>query len=374
MASILFQGQTYHSRPGENLLDMFLRQGVSVPFSCKAGVCHTCIHQSLNGAPPAASQKRFRAIQKKQNLLLLCQCIPDRDLSIAPLKDSDVFFRFAISDLRPGDAGHCHLVLDAMSNMPSPKGEKACLYLPEPDRFLDATIVEFEEAAQQLTLRLPCDAVDTFRHCLVIQQELEACFPDTETALSTAGTDWAKRPFPDPDPSLWTALDNGRVLMDVLKAFYPKLYADPVIAPFFENVTINRIIEKQYNFLYQAITGEKVFFGERPRNSHHWMVITDDIFDHREAILKATLDEFDVDADTQRKLLAIERAYKDDIVKEKPWPKILFGKPVDTERFEALTMDAADLCDGCGAEVDAGEQVLYHTRTGKVYCSRCRQN
>ena len=57
-------------------------------------------------------------------------------------------------------------------------------------------------------------------------------------------------------------------------------------------VTLTRSIEKQYSFLKACITGEKCYFGNRPRNAHHWMIIDDALFDYRQALMIAFLDNF----------------------------------------------------------------------------------
>ena len=71
----------------------------------------------------------------------------------------------------------------------------------------------------------------------------------------------------------------------VLATFYDKVYADPELRPFFERVTMDRIIGKQFAFLKQHIKGEPGFLGEQPHNSHSWMVITDALFDHRHNLM-----------------------------------------------------------------------------------------
>ena len=35
------------------------------------------------------------------------------------------------------------------------------------------------------------------------------------------------------------------------------------------------------------------------------------------------------------------------------------------------TMTDATVCDKCGGEVNAGEEVLYHRRTGQISCQAC---
>ena len=284
MAQVRYKGVTYQSRPGETLLQMFLRQGVSVPYSCGGGVCHMCMHRCVEGEIPERARKGLKPELRSKGFMLLCRCVPTGDMEI---------------------------------ELPS----------------------EQDKAASD-------DAVD-------MQEGLE-------------------RAFPEPDPALWRALDDGALLARILEVFYARVFADPLLAPFFSETTERRLAEKQYNFLRQAITGEKVYFGERPRNAHHWMVISDNVFDHRADILRDVLVEFDVPPEVIDKLMAIEEYYREDIVKDRPWEKVLFGKALPLEGYEEMTLEEGSLCDGCEEPVESGAQVIYHVRTGKLYCNQCR--
>lgn len=182
------------------------------------------------------------------------------------------------------------------------------------------------------------------------------------------------RKYPEPDLELWQGLEEGRLLSKILIEFYNRVYEDPLLSPFFAGVTKQRLIEKQYNFMCQVLTGQDVYFGERPRNAHHWMVISDELLDHREELMESCLRHFEVPEYLIRRLRAIEEIYREDIVKNRPWKKILFGKEVPVEGFDDMTLDDATLCDGCQQEIPAGARVQYHLRLGKVYCESCRQD
>lgn len=198
---------------------------------------------------------------------------------------------------------------------------------------------------------------------------------DAPESISTDHVQLAeRRKYPQPDLELWQALEEGRILFDVLKDFYSRVYEDPLLSSFFEGVTRQRAIEKQYNFLCQVITGENVYFGERPRNAHHWMVISDELFDYRESLMESCLRHNRVPEQFIRRFRAIEEIYREDIVKDKPWNKVLFGKEVPYEGFEKMTLDDATLCDACEQEIPSGASVQYHVRLGKVYCNACQQD
>jgi len=177
--------------------------------------------------------------------------------------------------------------------------------------------------------------------------------------------------YPPPDAVLWAALQDGKLLSTVLTDFYTLVYADEKLASFFSGVTKQRLIEKQYLFIRQILTGEKVYFGDRPRNSHHWMVISDELFDHRESLMLQCLRKHGLPEPMIRRFMEMEGFYRRDIVKAAPFARVVGGIEKPFEGFDELTMDVGTLCDSCTREVAAGENVIYHVRIGKIYCSDC---
>jgi len=289
MAKIEYQGKQFHCREDETVLQAFMRQGVTVPFSCGNGVCHVCMQRCEEGDVPLDSQKGLQESLQQQRHFLICKCIPTGDMKITAPLDSAVARR-----------------------------------------------IEYDAAAE----RIRCAE---------------------------------QRKYPEPDLELWRALGEGRLLSRVLVDFYNRVYDDPLLAPFFADVTKQRLVEKQYNFMCQVLTGKDVYFGERPRNAHHWMVISDELMDHREELMESCLRRIGLPEYFVKRLRAIEEYYRGDIVKDKPWKKILFGKEVPVEGFDEMMLDDATLCDSCQQEIPSGVQVQYHVRLGKVYCTSCRQ-
>ena len=158
-----------------NLLDALNQNGVSVPYSCRAGSCHACLVQCVQGTPGDSRPDALSAEQRQQGWRLACQCSVVEDLQVHtfdPQRDgrpADVaavdwlsahVLRLRLIPQRPlrYSAGQ-HLVLWA--------GHVARPYslasLPEEDRFLEFHLDcrqpgEFSDAARQLqigdTLRL----------------------------------------------------------------------------------------------------------------------------------------------------------------------------------------------------------------------------
>lgn len=160
---------------GSNLLDALNQNGVSVPYSCRAGSCHACLVQCVQGTPGDSRPDALSAEQRQQGWRLACQCSVIEDLQVHtfdPQRDgrpADVaavdwlsahVLRLRLIPQRPlrYSAGQ-HLVLWT--------GHVARPYslasLPEEDRFLEFHLDcrqpgEFSDAARQLqigdTLRL----------------------------------------------------------------------------------------------------------------------------------------------------------------------------------------------------------------------------
>lgn len=173
------------------------------------------------------------------------------------------------------------------------------------------------------------------------------------------------------NPALWAALDGGPRMRRILEDFYAEVYADPRLAPFFAGTTITRAIEKQFNFMMELFTGERVYFGERPRNAHHWMVISHELFDHREALMERTLVRHGLAPEMVAAWRRTEEIFRKQIVKDAAVPKKVRGVELPLDGYEDAALDVGALCDGCAAEVAAGTVVRYHRRTGKTYCARC---
>lgn len=177
--------------------------------------------------------------------------------------------------------------------------------------------------------------------------------------------------YPEPDPELWEALDQGKKLNSILKDFYDIVYDDPYLSPYFHNTTKQRSVEKVSLFMRQLLSGEKVYIGDRPRNAHHWMVISDEIFDYRESIMESCLRKHGLPEHLLQRWLAIEELFRPDIVKQKPWNKVVNGIELPVDGYDEIVLECGSLCDSCQSEIDAGTTVRYHLRLGKIYCPDC---
>lgn len=176
-----------------------------------------------------------------------------------------------------------------------------------------------------------------------------------------------------PQLDIWEILGQGRILNLALKDFYSKVYQDEKLAIFFDGITIERAIEKQYSFLKSILTGERCYFGDHPRNAHHWMVISDDLFDYRENLLEQVLISHGLPDEVVRSLRSISEVFRRAIVKTEARPKRIAGRSLPLTGYSSLRLEVGCLCDHCEAEISAGETACYHNRLGTLKCNKCKE-
>ena len=175
----------------------------------------------------------------------------------------------------------------------------------------------------------------------------------------------------DPDPEMWEALEEGRMLRRILESFYTLVYEDERLSPFFHKVTKGRAIDKQYEFLRDKFLGTRDYFGDRPRNAHHWMVISAELFDYREELLARCAREEGLDERFIARWRALDERFRKQIVKDAPFPKKLRGRELPLEGYSDVALSVGTLCDGCQGELSVGATARYHVRTGETYCPSC---
>lgn len=176
------------------------------------------------------------------------------------------------------------------------------------------------------------------------------------------------------NPQLWLALREGEGLTEILTDFYTRVYQDDRLAPFFHGATMARAIEKQYSFLAEIFTGKRIYFGERPRNAHHWMVISDELFDYREELMEQCLRRYGLSDVHVRSWRAVEEIFRKQIVKAAAVPKKIRGMTLPLEGYDPIEITAGSICDRCEAIIAAGTTVVFHVRTGKLCCNSCAPN
>jgi NAD(P)H-flavin reductase/ferredoxin len=96
LSKLSFAGKVFDCVEGETVLDALLRNGIEIPFSCKSGICQTCLLRSAGGTLPPEAQKGLKDTLVAQNYFLACSCRPDQDLDLHSPDTAEVFGRAII--------------------------------------------------------------------------------------------------------------------------------------------------------------------------------------------------------------------------------------------------------------------------------------
>jgi len=364
--TLYYQGQSMQCRPQETVLQAMLRHGIDIDFSCKSGVCHRCMLRCVDGTIPPQASRKLPDYQQQSGCMLACQCHPTSDMMLAPKSPEDCVTRCIGMAAQVQPSGRWRFTFEPMRALHYQTHQLAELLDEGMTHPVLGTLVSQQEHGDELVVEI---AIETQR-------------PQWLDPTTFAGLDFCLRgPLPaEPSaaivplparPALWQQLGGDQVIRAVLTSFYQAVYADEALAPFFERVTIDRIIGKQFAFLKHHIQGAPVFLGEQPRNAHNWMVIHDTLFDHRQNLMRQAIRVHGIPDTLAAEWMQYEEQFRPEIVKYKPWPKIMGDLIIETEQYDTCVLDDDTVCDYCGGEILAKTTVKYHKRIGKIGCTHC---
>ncbi len=77
-----YENQQVCVNNGESVLEALEREKFAIPYSCRAGVCHSCIMQGQGNIPPQ-SQQGLSPSQIAQHYFLACCCYPEQNLTVS---------------------------------------------------------------------------------------------------------------------------------------------------------------------------------------------------------------------------------------------------------------------------------------------------
>jgi len=323
--------------------------------------------------------------QREQGFFLPCICIPTGDMTVQSPQEAMLYTTTMVQGKELLDNNVCKLLLEPtlaescqpgqFINLRDGNAEERSYAIannPAEEYFLEVHITRLTDDRfsnwifNQLALGDELEIQGPFEKASVQQPALNMS-ADTSSEESTRPKD------PPPDRELWKALQEGKLLREILLDFYGRVYQDKLLSPYFHGITMQRSIEKVYSFLQQIFTGEKCYFGDRPKNAHHWMVISEETFKYREALMIECQRRAGLPEEMIRRWIAIEDYYKQDIVKSEPWKRVVGGVELPLEGFGEMILDSGAICDGCGRIVEVGENVRYHLRIGSMYCGQCNE-
>lgn len=95
---------------------------------------------------------------------------------------------------------------------------------------------------------------------------------------------------------LYDAIGGDAGLTAAVEVFYARVTADPVVAPYFDGIDLDRLRAHQRAFLRVALDGPGVFTGRPLGPAHAGLLITDAHFARVVDHLATTLGDLGVDA------------------------------------------------------------------------------
>ena len=110
--TLRFAGVDYDWREAETVLDALLRQDAPAPYSCRNGVCLTCMMQCRDGTPSAESQVGIKDTLRLDGHFLPCLCTPDGDLDCEPPNDDEIYGRAILREIEHLSPAICRILLE----------------------------------------------------------------------------------------------------------------------------------------------------------------------------------------------------------------------------------------------------------------------
>ncbi len=97
MPIVRIDGADHEIQAGETVLDALLRQGVEIPYSCRSGVCFTCLMQATEGTVPPAAQEGLKPTQIELGFMLPCRGLPEDDLTLVRPDEAALYGRAEVT-------------------------------------------------------------------------------------------------------------------------------------------------------------------------------------------------------------------------------------------------------------------------------------
>ncbi|SFB96372.1 FAD-binding oxidoreductase [Pseudoalteromonas denitrificans] len=97
MPNIYFNSQKIPFKVGQSILDALIEFDFKPVYSCKKGVCQTCMLKS-DSSQITQSQMEVKDTLKVQGYFLPCQCYPDSDISVISPCSEDITYDMQVSD------------------------------------------------------------------------------------------------------------------------------------------------------------------------------------------------------------------------------------------------------------------------------------
>ncbi|MGV8839097.1 MAG: 2Fe-2S iron-sulfur cluster-binding protein [Bauldia sp.] len=82
MVALTFEGVAIEAAEGQTVLSALEDAGIPLDCACRAGVCQSCLVQSLDAPPPAAAQVGLPRAMALDGYFMACVCVPEGPLTV----------------------------------------------------------------------------------------------------------------------------------------------------------------------------------------------------------------------------------------------------------------------------------------------------
>ena len=112
MTNLHFYNRVFPVRDGQTVLDVLLENGQDIPYSCKMGVCVTCIMKVVEGDVAPETQAGLRDSLIAQGNFLPCVCHPATDMHVVLADDQDLFSPAVVQEIQYMQGDVCRIYLE----------------------------------------------------------------------------------------------------------------------------------------------------------------------------------------------------------------------------------------------------------------------
>lgn len=131
MPVITYQDTQYETRADESVLDVLLRHDIDIPYSCKAGVCNTCVMVSEGERLPRNATQGLKDTLVEQGYFLACQCVPSGRIVVRKADDFGLFGKAIILEKDIMSQDVCRLRLRSATDLYYRAGQYINLRMPK---------------------------------------------------------------------------------------------------------------------------------------------------------------------------------------------------------------------------------------------------
>ncbi len=114
------------------------------------------------------------------------------------------------------------------------------------------------------------------------------------------------------------AMGGTAIIEKVSSVFYDKVYEDPWLRLYFEEIPQEHIERQQVAFMQAALGGPNLYCGQTPPAAHKHMYISEELFKQRQILLDEAFKECHASPLLIEKWLRIDDAFFQRIVKSSP--------------------------------------------------------